>query len=156
MRTVIAKFRGTQKHVLAPFAYAFHKRILGAQGTLSPFGPNCLHFHAVFRKNWSHSRLVFPQGWCSPLGNSGSATGFCVYWQMGTYQGIQGPSTSSDRDIDGRHILTGLNRLHTHIHIPRQHNGIQNGIAQCEQICTMNLQKRSLFSSVTVGVCFGT
>ena len=40
----------------------------GVQGT--PPGPKFLHFHAVFGKNWSNSRLA------SLLGNPGSATDF--------------------------------------------------------------------------------
>ena len=40
-------------------------------------GAKCLHFHAVFAKNWHNSRLAPPPpgGWrLPPLGNPGSAT----------------------------------------------------------------------------------
>ena len=41
----------------------------GAQGTRAPTsGPKFLHFHAVFRKNWSNNRLAPPLwDWRTPL-----------------------------------------------------------------------------------------
>ena len=48
----------------------------GVRGMRSPpFGPKCLDFHAVFRKNWPNNRLAPPFVLAPPpLGNPGSAT----------------------------------------------------------------------------------
>ena len=41
----------------------------GGRKGRAPPGPKCLHFHAVFGKNWPNNRLAPP-----PLGNPGSTT----------------------------------------------------------------------------------
>ena len=49
--------------------------ILRTPTTYTPHsGPKFLHFHVVFGKNWSNSRLVPPQGLMPPPGNPGSVT----------------------------------------------------------------------------------
>ena len=42
----------------------------GARDARPPSGPNFLHFHAVFEKNWSNNRLAPP-----PFGGSAPSSG---------------------------------------------------------------------------------
>ena len=39
----------------------------GREGRMPPSGPKFLHFHAVYRKNWSNNRLAPPSGVGGPL-----------------------------------------------------------------------------------------
>ena len=56
-----------------------HWRIWWARGTY--LRAKTLHFHAVFRKNWSNSMLTLPPGLAHPpLGNPGSTTASLSTW----------------------------------------------------------------------------
>ena len=61
-------------------------RVGGLQGHApSSSGSKFLHFHAVFRENWSNRWLAQFYGLSPPLGNPGSITGICIWIRLPSF-----------------------------------------------------------------------